>query len=105
MMMPFVIVSTAGSLEYLRSYGFRTFSELWDEGYDLETDDSKRLTMIADLLQELDSMSTQQKQDLYTAAIPIVHHNYNHFYNGNFESILWKELSEMLDSIAKKFND
>jgi len=50
-------------------------------------------------------MSAQQKQDLYTTAIPIVQHNYNHFYNGAFESILWQELMEMLDSIAERFND
>jgi hypothetical protein len=105
MQMPFVLVSTAGSLYYLREYGFKTFDSLWDESYDSEIDDTKRLVMIADLLKQLDSMSVQQKQDLYTAAIPIVQHNYNHFYNGPFESMLWKELTGMLDSIAKDFND
>ena len=105
MMMPFVLVSTAGSLCYLRSYGFKTFDSLWDESYDSELDDNKRLIMIANLLKQLDSMSTQQKQDLYTAAIPIVQHNYNHFYSGSFESILWTELTGMLDSMAKDFND
>jgi len=105
MMMPFVLVSTAGSLRYLRSYGFKTFDSLWDESYDLETNDTKRLVMIADLLKQLDSMPVQKKQDLYIAAIPIIQHNYNHFYNGAFESILWKELTGMLDSIEKDFND
>jgi len=105
MQMPFVLVSTAGSLAYLRSYGFKTFDSLWDESYDLEIDDNKRLVLIADLLKHLDNMSAQQKQDLYTTAIPIVQHNYNHFYNGAFESILWQELMEMLDSIAERFND
>ena len=105
MQMPFVLVSAAGSLHYLRDYGFKTFDSIWDESYDFETDDTKRLVMIADLLKQLDSMSVKQKQDLYRAAIPIVQHNYNHFYNGAFESILWKELSGMLDSIAEDFND
>jgi hypothetical protein len=75
------------------------------KSYDLETDDNKRLVMIADVLKQLDGMSVQQRQDLYTAAIPIVQHNYNHFYNGAFESILWTELTGMLDSIVKDFND
>jgi len=105
MQMPFVLVSTAGSLQYLRDYGFKTFDNIWDESYDFETDDTKRLIMIADLLKQLDSMSVQQKQDLYTAAVPIVQHNYNHFYNGAFESILWKELIGMLDNIAERFNN
>jgi hypothetical protein len=36
--MPFVIVGTRGSLEYLRSYGFRTFEGIWDESYDSAED-------------------------------------------------------------------
>ena len=75
------------------------------ESYDSEIDDTKRLIMIADLLKQLDSLSLQQKQNLYTAAIPIIQHNYNHFYNGAFESILWTELTGMLDSMAKNFHD
>jgi hypothetical protein len=104
MQMPFVLVSTVGSLRYLRSYGFKTFDSLWDESYDSEIDDDKRLVMIADLLKQLDSMSAQQRQDLYTAAMPIVQHNYDHFYNGAFESTLWTELTAMIDRIVKDFN-
>lgn len=103
--MPFVLVSTAGSLEYLRSYGFKTFSSIWDESYDTETDDSKRLVKVADLLKQLDSMSIDAKQDLFNQALPIIQHNYNHFYNGAFESILWRELMGMLNSLADYFND
>jgi hypothetical protein len=41
--MPFILVAPAGSLEYLRSYGFKTFNGIIDESYDEETDDIKRL--------------------------------------------------------------
>jgi len=41
--MPFIIVGTQGSLRYLRSYGFKTFGDLWDESYDDEPDDSRRI--------------------------------------------------------------
>ena len=99
--MPFVMVGTAGSLEYLRSYGFKTFDGIWDESYDLETDDDKRLVMIADLLKKLDS--AENKQALFDAAIPIIKHNYEHFYNGGFEKILWDELTSMLNTIAKEY--
>ena len=34
MQQPFIIQSCRGSLEYLRRYGFKTFSEFWDESYD-----------------------------------------------------------------------
>jgi hypothetical protein len=44
--MPFVLVAPAGSLAYLREYGFQTFDEIFDESYDLETDDVKRIEAV-----------------------------------------------------------
>jgi hypothetical protein len=98
--MPFILVSTVGSLEYLRSYGFKTFDSLWDESYDLETDDVVRIEKIAKLLERLDSLPAVQKQALFEEAMPIIAHNKNHFYNGGFEKILWDEANTMLDSIS-----
>ena len=97
--MPFIIVGTRGSLAYLRSYGFKTFSDVWDESYDDEPDDILRLERIASLLRSLDELSPEGKQDLYDMSQEVIEHNYNHFYNGGFEKILWAELSEMLESL------
>ena len=96
--MPFVIAGTRGSLEYLRSYGFRTFGHIWDESYD-QADDQDRIARIASLLRSLDELPTQGKQDLFDMAQEVIEHNWNHFYNGGFEAVLWKELQEMLDGI------
>jgi hypothetical protein len=101
--MPFVLASTAGSLDYLRRYGFKTFDSVWDESYDFEMDDDLRLEKIADLLKKLDSLSNDNRRKLFEDALPIVTHNYNHFYNGGFEKILWEELSSMLNSISRDF--
>jgi hypothetical protein len=97
--MPFVLASTQGSLAYLRSYGFQTFGELWDESYDDEADDHARLEHIGQLLADLDCMSVPEKQDLFERAMAICEHNYQHFYSGGFESILWKELTGMLNEL------
>jgi hypothetical protein len=94
--MPFVMVSAAGSLEYLKRYGFRTFSDIWDESYDDETNDDLRLDKISQLLKDLDDQSPQELQKIYQSTIPILEHNFQHFYGGAFESILWKELQDML---------
>ena len=96
--MPFVIVGTQGSLEYLRSYGFRTFEGIWDESYD-QADDSVRIERIASLLRSLDELPPAGKQDLFDMAQEVIAHNWNHFYNGGFEAVLWKELQEMLNGI------
>ena len=96
--MPFVVAGTKGSLEYLRSYGFRTFGDIWDESYDSAEDDV-RIKRIAELLKSLDVLSTKDKQDMFDQAQEVIQHNWNHFYNGNFEAVLWKELTEMMDGI------
>jgi hypothetical protein len=94
--MPFILVSTQGSLEYLRSYGFKTFDALWDESYDFETDDVIRLEKIAQILKNLDNLSIAEKNSLFHRAEKICQHNYDHFYRGGFESILWTELTTMI---------
>lgn len=96
--MPFVIVGTRGSLEYLRSYGFRTFEGIWDESYD-QVDDDVRIERIASLLRSLDELSAGAKQELFEAAHEVIEHNWNHFYGGGFETILWTELQGMLNDI------
>jgi len=96
--MPFIIVGTQGSLRYLRSYGFKTFGDLWDESYDDEPDDHKRIEKIAQVLELLESLG-DDRQAIFDTAWPIIEHNWNHFYNGGFERILWQELQDMLNEL------
>ena len=93
--MPFVIVGTQGSLKYLRSYGFKTFGDLWDESYDDEPDDHKRIEKIAQVLKHLE---TSNRQTIFESAQEIIQHNWNHFYHGGFEAVLWQELKDMLNA-------
>jgi len=97
--MPFMIVGTAGSLEYLRSYGFQTFGHLWDETYDLEINDHARYEKIAQVLKDIDELPRQCKQKLFIQAQAVCEYNYRHFYSGGFESVLWQELTEMLNGL------
>jgi hypothetical protein len=97
--MPFVMTAPAGSLAYLKQYGFKTFDSVWDEGYDTFQDDSRRFTQVAKTLKQLDKLSEQEKNDVFKKCIPIIEHNWNHFYNGGFEKVLWSELTTMLDNL------
>jgi hypothetical protein len=97
--MPFVLVAPAGSLAYLREYGFQTFDSVFDESYDLETDDLRRIEKVTALLKSLDQMSVRQRHEIHQACLPIVEYNYNHFYRGGFADVLWQELKSMLEGI------
>jgi hypothetical protein len=97
--MPFVLVAPAHSLEYMRSYGFRTFDGIFDESYDEETDDVKRIEKITGLLKDLDNLSVAERQQIHRACLPIVEHNFEHFYGTGLENILWPELINMLNEL------
>jgi hypothetical protein len=97
--MPFVLVAPAGSLAYMRSYGFKTFGSVFDESYDQETNDVRRIERVVKLLKGLDNLSVKERWDIHQACLPIVEHNYNHFYRGGLTDILWPELLNMLNGL------
>lgn len=97
--MPFVLVAPAGSLEYLREYGFKTFAHVFDESYDQETDDIVRLEKVTALLKQLNELSPQERQQIHQACLSTVEHNFAHFYSGAFADVLWKELVDMLKEL------
>jgi hypothetical protein len=97
--MPFVLVAPAGSLEYLREYGFKTFSGIFDESYDTETDDIRRIEKVTKLLKELNDLSVAERQAIHRACLPVVQHNFEHFYGRGFSDILWEELLNMLKEL------
>ena len=101
MEMPFILVAPAHSLEYLRSYGFQTFSTEIDESYDEEEDDLIRIQKVGKLLEDINSLSTKEKQHLYKYCAKIATHNYQHFYGGKFEQALWQEFKGMLALIER----
>ena len=98
--MPFILVAPAGSLAYLRSYGFETFSPYIDETYDTIEDPIGRMEAVTQILTEIQARSAAEKLELWQNLLPRVEHNYRHFYSGSFADILWQELTSMLEGIA-----
>ena len=94
MMQPFIVFSGPGTLAYLKSYGFRTFDEIWDESYDKEIDPDKRMEKILNLIRQLYSMSDSEFHDTITKSQEIVRHNQRHFFSEEFEKIMLDELHQ-----------
>ena len=94
--MPFILVAPAGSLAYLREYGFETFSPYIDETYDTIEDPIGRIEAVTQILTEIQARSAAEKLELWQNLLPRVEHNYRHFYRGGFADVLWAELTDML---------
>ena len=89
---PFILASTHGSLEYLRSYGFKTFSECWDESYDLEIDPEKRLVKITELMMEINCWDESRYKKAILQAQSIANYNKQYFFSNKFQQLIEGEL-------------
>lgn len=96
MQQPFVLVACQGSLEYLRRYGFKTFSSVFNEDYDNQNDDT-RILHIGKLLADINGLSQKEKQQMQQHLTPIVEYNFQWFYSQEFEQLLWQELTDMIN--------
>jgi len=61
---PFVVVGASGYLKFLHSYGFKTFGDIWNEGYDSIVDPQQRLLACARLIKEISSWPLQKIKDI-----------------------------------------
>jgi hypothetical protein len=81
---PFILAGSHGSLEYLRSYGFQTFSHVWDESYDLIQDPEQRLISIIELMQEISTWTAEQRRLKMSQAQAVADYNKKLFFSQKF---------------------
>jgi hypothetical protein len=99
---PFILASTPGSLSYLRSYGFRTFAEVWDESYDDIDDHGLRLRAIVDEMEKISQWSKNEKQKKQVIINSITEHNKKLFFSQQF---LHNVTNELVDNFSKAFEE
>lgn len=82
---PFIIYNLPGALTHLRSMGYLTFEPWFDESYDLETNDRKRLEKIIKEVARLSAISFEDWEVMLDEMRPVLEHNYNRMVNYNNE--------------------
>lgn len=97
MRQPFIIVGPPNSLEYLESYGFKTFGDYWDESYDKILDPAERMDAILKVIDNISNMSEREYSTMIRSARGIALYNRQRFYGGIFEERMLKELHDNLD--------
>jgi len=94
---PFILVGAPGNLEYLRSYGFKTFDRWIDESYDEESDPERRIQMITD---QVEKLCKQDVKTMYAEMQDVLEYNHQHLY-GKFREII---VDELLWNFKKQVN-
>ena len=74
----FVVHGNHLYLQKLREIGFKTFGSYFDESYDLENDQNKKIDKIVSLCKDL---KTKNWPDIYIQTIALRQHNYDTLFN------------------------
>ena len=69
---PFIVMGGAGTLEKIRSFGFKTFGPWIDESYDTITNNYQRLEAVK---REIDRISTLDVNQIHQELMPILEYN------------------------------
>ena len=78
---PFLLLSKPNTLSHLKDMGFMTFDKWFDESYDKEADDLKRMDMIALEVQRLSLLTNDYWNNMISELTPVLNHNYNRAVN------------------------
>jgi hypothetical protein len=96
---PFIVFSSVGYLKRLKTHGFKTFSDIWDESYDTITDSKQRFFTLLKLIREINSKSIEEVNDIYKRCLDICIFNKNHFYSQKKDT-----MSDILKDIVENWN-
>ena len=69
------MVILPGILKYLRSFGFKTFNNWWDESYDDIKDDDVKIEKISSIIQDLCKKNITEINKMYADMRTILQHN------------------------------
>jgi hypothetical protein len=101
---PFILASTVGSLEYLRSYGFKTFGSVWDEYYDCIENPQERLVYLATTMRHIANWTPEQRADNMAQAQAIADYNRQRFFSQEFFDLVINELKTNLTTVFAILN-
>jgi len=94
---PFILAATPGSLEYLKSYGFKTFNEHIDESYDQILDPINRLNAIVQTMKNITNLPILEKNILFAKLQHIADYNRKWFFSEEFYK---KIINEYHDNVV-----
>jgi hypothetical protein len=76
---PFILLSGQHALKKLRNMGFKTFSPIINESYDIESDVNVRLDMIKQEMLRIYGFNNEEKIKMFEDLIPILDYNHRMF--------------------------
>ena len=93
---PFILNAGVGSLKLFKSFGFKSFPNVFDESYDKIENEIERSKFIANEIERICLLSEEEKHQLYLDSIPILKHNQDHLCNFDLDNFLLDIFNEVV---------
>jgi hypothetical protein len=104
---PFLLAGGYKNLEYLKRYGFETFSDYWSEDYDNIINPKDRIDSIFETIRSINlypivDEEIQKKLDLFNQAHGVAFNNRSYFWSNEFYNLLINEAISNLNNAKAK---
>jgi len=93
----FLLIGNPYSLDWLKSLGFKTFSDIIDESYDSEEIFYKRLLLVFEEIKRLCSYDILTLNNKIKQMNDVIEHNYNHFLDNSWDFNLISNIQSYMD--------
>ena len=93
---PFILNAGMGSLKLFKSFGFKSFPNVFDESYDDIEDNLERSRFIIDEIERVCLVSEKEKHKLYLDSIPIIKYNQKLLCEFDVESMIFNIFNELV---------
>ena len=98
---PFVVYGSCETLKLLRYFGFKTFSDFWDESYDEILDDKDRFVALTKVIDNLTKLTNQEWDELTEKLKPILIYNRNllkQFTYLNKRDVYFENINKLIEN-------
>ena len=93
---PFILNAGVGSLKLFKSFGFKSFPNVFDESYDEIEDNLERSKFIIKEVERVCLMGEDEKHKLYLDSIPIMKYNQKHLCNFDVEDMMFSIFNQLV---------
>jgi len=93
---PMIFNAGAGTLRLFKSWGFKSFPNVFDESYDDIKDDITRHNFVLSEIERICLLSEEDKHKLYLESIPTIKYNQNIFMNFDIKGLISNMFSQIV---------
>lgn len=104
---PFILVGAYKTLDHLKTLGYKTFSDFFDESYDDIEDPKERLVKIVEICKDIQGWPDTKRKTFFYKAMAITNHNYElltSLYPDKMRRNFWHKLRDFVTFDRHKKN-